>query len=199
MIEKIKKYYHEYQLRGRIAEYRKIAEFGEMNSIKYTARIVNDSGIKSHIQIGERTIVSGTLMTTTNGKIKIGSYCHLVQDSFIGAANYVEIGDYVAVARYSHIFDNNNHPVDPEERIQHRLRVSPGGDGYSSWGTQWELSANAPVIIENNVWIGMYCYIGKGVRIGEGSIVARNSVVVKDVPPYTIVAGNPAKVVKKLR
>ena len=53
-------------------------------------------------------------------------------------------------------------------------------------------------MIEDNVWIGERSTILKGVHIGKGSIVASNSVVVKDVPPYSIVAGNPAKIVKML-
>ena len=53
------------------------------------------------------------------------------------------------------------------------------------------------VVIENDVWIGAGCTIMSGIRIGSGSIVAAKSVVVKDVEPYTIVGGNPAKPIKK--
>ena len=52
------------------------------------------------------------------------------------------------------------------------------------------------MVIEDNVWIGQYSTVLKGVTIGRGSIVATKAVVTKDVPPYSIVAGNPAKVVK---
>ena len=52
-------------------------------------------------------------------------------------------------------------------------------------------------IIENDAWIGMNAMIMPGVTIGEGAIVAAGSVVAKDVPPYTIVGGNPAKEIKK--
>lgn len=54
-----------------------------------------------------------------------------------------------------------------------------------------------PIVIENHVWIGTKATILKGVRIGEGAIVAAGSVVTKDVPPHTLVAGNPAKVIKE--
>ena len=56
---------------------------------------------------------------------------------------------------------------------------------------------SAPVIIKDNAWIGMSAIILKGVTVGEGAIVAAGSVVTKDVPPHTIVAGVPAKVIKK--
>ena len=55
----------------------------------------------------------------------------------------------------------------------------------------------APVIIKDNAWIGMSAIILKGVTVGEGAIVAAGSVVTKDVPPHTIVAGVPARVIKK--
>ena len=58
---------------------------------------------------------------------------------------------------------------------------------------------SAPIRIEDKVWIGMDALILKGVTIGEGSVVAARSVVTKDVPPYSLVAGNPARVVKSLK
>lgn len=56
-----------------------------------------------------------------------------------------------------------------------------------------------PVIIEDNVWIAANVKITPGVRVGTGSVIAMGSVVTKDIPPYCIVAGNPAKVVKKIK
>ena len=57
-------------------------------------------------------------------------------------------------------------------------------------------NTEAPIIIEDNVWITSNCTIGKGVRIGTGSIIGANSFVNKDVPPYSIVGGVPAKILK---
>ena len=51
-------------------------------------------------------------------------------------------------------------------------------------------------MIENDVWVGQHCSLVAGIKIGTGSIVAANSVVTKDVPPYAIVGGNPAKIIK---
>ena len=62
----------------------------------------------------------------------------------------------------------------------------------------WEYAESKPIVIKDNVWIGRDCRILKGVTVGEGSIVALGAIVTKDVPPYTVVAGNPAKVVKQL-
>lgn len=54
-----------------------------------------------------------------------------------------------------------------------------------------------PITIGNGVWIGAQAYIGPGVTIGEGAVIAANAVVVKDVEPWTIVGGNPAKIIKQ--
>lgn len=61
------------------------------------------------------------------------------------------------------------------------------------------LYSKGPVIIEDNVWIGEKTSIMPGVHIGKGSIIAANSVVTHDIPPYCIAAGVPAKVIKRLR
>ncbi|MGI6220066.1 MAG: acyltransferase [Bacteroidaceae bacterium] len=60
------------------------------------------------------------------------------------------------------------------------------------------LSSKGPVVIEDNVWIGTKSSIMPGVRIGRGSIIAANSVVTHDIPPYCVAAGAPARVVKKM-
>ena len=57
----------------------------------------------------------------------------------------------------------------------------------------------APIKIGNGVWIGAEAYIGSGVTIGDGAVIAARAVVVKDVPAWTVVGGNPAKIIKYLR
>lgn len=61
-----------------------------------------------------------------------------------------------------------------------------------------KVESKGEVIIGDNVWIGDKCTILQNVHIGDGVIVAANSVVTKDVPPYSVVGGNPAKVLKKI-
>jgi len=198
MIGLIKKYYENYQIKQILAACSKNANIGEMFEVELGASIVNESHDLSNITIGHHNHLAGRIRTSPNGKIEIGNFCYISTGAFIGAADKIRIGDYVGIAHYTYILDNNNHPTDPEQRRQHRIRVAPGGQGYSSVGASWELSEKAPVTIENNVWIGMYCFIAKGVTIGEGSIIARQSVVTKDVPPYSVAAGNPAKIVKQI-
>ena len=60
----------------------------------------------------------------------------------------------------------------------------------------WKYSAHAPIVIGRNCWIGENSRICKGVHIGEGAIIAANAVVTKDVPAFSVAAGNPARIVK---
>jgi maltose O-acetyltransferase len=188
----------ENQIRKTIANCRKQAVIGEWFGVEHGGKIVNYSDNIQHITIGHHMTLGGEVYCSPNGRVRIGNYVYLGMHAAICAANSIEIGNYVGISNYTFVVDNNNHPIEPEKRIEHRIRVAPGGEGYANMGAAWEISDNAPIVIEDNVWIGMFCYIGKGIRIGEGSIVARQSVVTKDVPPYVIVAGNPARIVKQL-
>lgn len=97
------------------------------------------------------------------------------------------IGNYVCIASGVIILmggNNNHHPE--------WITVYPFVEQIES---SYEPKGNT--IIENDAWIGMNAMIMPGVTIGEGAIVAAGSVVAKDVPPYTIVGGNPAKEIKK--
>lgn len=63
----------------------------------------------------------------------------------------------------------------------------------------WDATYGRPVVLEDRVWVGINATILPGVRIGYGAIVGANSVVTKDVPPMTVVAGNPARIIKELK
>jgi acetyltransferase-like isoleucine patch superfamily enzyme len=107
----------------------------------------------------------------------------------------INLGKYNSIGRDCNFFLHANHrpdwittssqlwgPVTPEIAEMHM------GMGHPS--------CKGDIIIENDVWIGAKSTIMSGVKIGNGAIIAAGSVVTKDVPPYAIVAGNPAKVVK---
>ncbi len=99
----------------------------------------------------------------------------------ICAAQRIIIGNHVIIGANSTIIDTDFHPIDPVER-----RSNPS-------------SANtAPIVIEDNVFVGMNCLILKGVTIGHDSVIGAASVVTRDVPPAVLVAGNPAQVIRLL-
>ena len=144
------------------------------------------------IKIGKNCRIYGRLLTQDQGKINVGNNCCIYERSFVGSVESIDIGNCVMISNHVHIFDNNNHPTSASERMEMCL----GGFDGDPW--RWKHSKSAPIIIEDNVWIGEYSAIMKGVRIGEGSVVAAHAVVTKDVPPFSIVAGNPARVVKSV-
>ncbi|MDE5629140.1 MAG: acyltransferase [Muribaculaceae bacterium] len=145
---------------------------------------------RSNITIDSNSRLFGTLSCCSKGTIKIGRYSQVGQNSCIRSVNEVVIGSYTAIADNVVVCDNNNHPVNPLDR--HIMRQTPSGSKERSWTN----SDNAPIIIGDDCWIGQYSRICKGVTIGNGSVVAANSVVTKSVPENCIVAGNPAKIVK---
>ena len=63
-------------------------------------------------------------------------------------------------------------------------------------GEKREAWSKGPIIVEDDVWIGTRAIILSGVRIGKGAVIAAGTVVTKDIPPYAIVGGNPAKIIK---
>jgi maltose O-acetyltransferase len=145
---------------------------------------------KNDISIGKRMRLRGRLASQYGGKIKIGNYSNLNANSVIGSVNSVIIGDFASIGANVTIIDNNNHPVQPDDRKIKQF--SESGHELRSW----KYSVSKPIIIEDNVWIGVNARINKGVTVGENSIVAANSVVTKDVPKNSIAAGNPARIVK---
>jgi acetyltransferase-like isoleucine patch superfamily enzyme len=99
----------------------------------------------------------------------------------ICAAERIAIGNRVAVGANTTIVDTDFHPLDPIDR-----QVDSA------------VGKTAPIAIEDDVFIGMNCLILKGVTIGRGSVVGAGSVVTRDVPPGTIAAGNPARLLRRL-
>lgn len=146
--------------------------------------------VPADIIIEDGSIIEGTLLSANHGKIIMGKCSKIGSNSHIRCVDKIILGDYSAIANNTVICDNNNHPVNPADRMI--MRLSP----LDSEKRSWKHADHAPIFIGKNVWIGEYCRICKGVTIGDGSIVAANAVVTKDVPANSIVAGNPARVVK---
>lgn len=172
--------------------YKKYAVVGKHNQYGTFGRCINGSKRPQNIIIGDNSKIMGIIATHGEGRIKIGDHFYLGQNSLVGAVQSIRIGKCVIISNDVRIYDNNNHPISPKAREKMSL------NGFSNDNWAWYHSVSSPVVIEDNVWIGQYSSILKGVTIGKGAIVATRAVVTKDVPPYTIVAGNPAKVVKKI-
>ncbi|MBO4918314.1 MAG: acyltransferase [Bacteroidales bacterium] len=164
---------------------------GEHQSFKATSRIqLFDGSIKEDIILHDHCDMFGVIISHSGGKVIMQPWSKIARGSKITAVNRVEIGRDTAISYGVEIIDNNNHPINPDDRRY--MRHTPHG----SEERRPKYSANAPIIIGENVLIGSYSRIQKGVIIGDNSIVASHSVVTHDVPANSIVAGNPAKVVK---
>ncbi len=152
-----------------------------------------ESADPASIQIGDDCEICAYLSAKKGARITIGDRT-TIRGGLVGAVNSITIGNDAIISNSVHIYDNNNHPTDPDKRLEMTCSGSFYGPLWS-----WDKSASAPVVIEDNVWIGERSTILKGVIIGKGSIVGCDSVVTKSVPPYSVACGNPAKVVKRLR
>ena len=141
------------------------------------------------LRIGAHVTLQGAaLATEENGYIEIGDYSYLAGPALI-ATDRIIIGKYVYIAGGVTIVDSDFHPQDPAARLRDTVLISPAGKKINR--PHFE---TAPVIIEDDVWIGYNATILKGVTIGEGSIIHPGSVVLRSVPPGSVVFGNPAQI-----
>lgn len=158
------------------------------------ARFSARNAVDGRVLIGSHVFLDCAIAIVGSGTVEIGSNCWIggAGSTAIGAVSSVRIGSDVIISNNVHIYDNNNHPTDPLRR----LAMTRGAFFSDLWG--WAHADAAAVEVGDNVWIGEYAFVGKGVTIGQGAIVAAHAVVTKPVPPYSVVAGNPATVVKYL-
>ena len=127
-----------------------------------------------------------------HGRVKLGEFA-LVHGARIICDAEISIGDYALISWNVVLMDTYRLPANPRERRKELELVPARRPRF--------LTADVharPIRIERNVWIGFDACILPGVTIGEGSIVGAKSVVIESVPPFTIVGGNPARVIREL-
>lgn len=117
---------------------------------------------------------------------------HNVLYNYDFAKTKLVIGKFCAIASEVRFIMTGDHKLDAISTYPFPIF----GNGWEGAFNVYELPVKGDILIGNDVWIGYDALIRNGVTIGSGAIVAARAVVVKDVPPYAIVAGNPAKVVK---
>ena len=141
------------------------------------------------IVIGEGVRLSGKSGIGFNNRLQERPELIVGDGTFIGhgcsfaVAKSVRIGKHCLLASGVSVSDNDGHPIDVEKRR--------AGEPVAEEQAK-------EVVIEDDAWIGRGATILKGVRVGQGVIVGAQAVVTKDVPAFTVVAGNPAKVIKEL-
>nr|WP_321573709.1 acyltransferase [Nocardioides sp. Kera G14] len=144
------------------------------------------------MSIGEGTIFGGWIASDRAGsEVKIGTNTY-VGSSRIVCASSVTIGNDVLISWGCTLDDHHSHAV----RWAHRsLDVR---DEYRGRPKDWTNVKVAPIVVNDKAWIGFNSIILAGVTIGEGAVIGAGSVVTRDVPPYTIVGGNPARVIREI-
>lgn len=152
----------------------KINQCGRFLQARKHIRIIRNNGF---IELGDTVkIFSGVKLsvygTDHRAMLKIGSHVSIGDRTEIHCGKNIAIGDHCVIAWDVVILDHDYHRLNSPTQV------------------------HKPVRIEDHVWIGCRAIILKGVRIGKGSVVAAGSVVTRDVPENTLVAGNPAKIVK---
>ena len=130
------------------------------------------------------------------GRVTLGEFA-LVHGARIICDSEVTIGDYALISWNVVLMDTRRVSMDPAVRRRDLERVATRPQRFLS--TQEERADDCrPIHIERNVWIGFDACILPGVTVGEGSIVGARSVVRESVPPFSIAAGNPARIIRKL-
>lgn len=143
------------------------------------------TGRRGNLTIGDFSLVNCRIsFDRPQASIRIGDRCHIGKSNLV-AADAITIEDDVLISWGVTINDNNSHATDWEFRRNDMMDWHLGRK-------DWTNVIARPVVIKRRSWVGFNATILKGVTIGEGAIVAACAVVTKDVPPYTIVGGNPA-------
>lgn len=154
--------------------------FFNLKKVKVSKNVIFDTNYGGTITIGENTeLLNGVMLMTYGGNIEVGERCSINPYTIVYGHGGVKIGNNVLIAAHcviipaNHIFEKTTIPIIKQ--------------GLTTKG----------IVIKNDVWIGSGCRILDGIEIGEGAIIAAGAVVNRNVEPYTIVGGVPAKFIKK--
>lgn len=157
---------------------------------------------KNEVSIGQDSMVGcNFIFESDGGEIEIGDNTFINGGTSLISRSKVKIGNNVTIAWGCTIYDHNSHSLDFLERqkdIQRQNDDFKSGRNFIT-SKDWSVVKSQPIVIEDNVWIGFDSVVLAGVTIGEGSIIGAKSVVRENIKPWSVVIGNPAVVVKKLR
>lgn len=163
-------------LRAKIA-LRRCTSLGAL--VQVYGRVIVDNG--GAIHLGQRVRLRGVhvpieLATLPRGELRIGDSVFINGGTSICAQKSVTIGNNCLIGNYALIMDTDFHAV----------------------GDHTQRSDARPVVIEDDVWLAVRVTVLKGVTIGRGAVVAAGAVVTKDVEPYTLVGGVPARLIRRI-
>lgn len=162
---------------------------GERTEVRGKVNI-RKSGAEVHI--GKDGLIHGTVTTESHvAKVIIGNNVFIGGGSLLDCAQSITIEDDVLISHRCLISDSDNHSISYSVR-KHDL---------AKWKkSELDVTAakTAPVRIGKGAWLGAQVIVLKGVTIGEGAVIGAGAVVTKDIPPWCVAAGNPAKIIREL-
>lgn len=162
-----------------------------------------DAGMekRKYVEIGKKCLLNcNFIFESQSGIIKIGNNVHIGGATLISRTSII-IGNDITMAWGIIIYDHNSHSILWEHRQNDNHICYDSYIKYNNnvMNKDWSNVISKPIVIEDKVWIGFDVLILKGVHIGEGAVIGAKSVVTKDVPAWTVVAGNPAILIKTIK
>lgn len=128
-------------------------------------------------QCGEHTKISGRIKVYSRHKLVVGRRTRISHGTMLNARGRITIGDYCHLS--PHVIINSS-GLDIQKDFKKRTHV------------------NRPVVLEDGVWVASGAIINAGVTLGEGCVIGAGAVVTRDIPPYTVAVGCPAKVIRSI-
>ncbi|MDB5502480.1 MAG: putative acetyltransferase [Tardiphaga sp.] len=145
---------------------------------------LKDATLGAYCEVGARTILQ---------EVTMGDYSYVVNDAQI---TYTTIGKFCSIAAMARI-NPGNHPMHRATQAHFTYRASAYFPGEAEDAEFFNWRREHHVTIGHDVWIGHGAVVLPGRNIGTGAVIAAGAIVTKDVPAYTIVAGNPARVIRR--
>ena len=175
----------------------KIGKGSNVDGVNLELRSSEKSRI--YFEVGEDSLISGNFVfETASGKISIGNRTFIGGGLFV-CIQEISIGSDVMFSWGCTVMDNNAHSVNWKERQEDVQNWKKGIDENAIGKYKnWTNVKSAAISIKDKVWVGFNVIILKGVTIGEGSIIGAGSVVTSNIPDWSIVAGNPAKIIRTI-
>lgn len=171
--------------------YRRHCVVDKTSSVDYRRLVVRGD---SKLYVADHSVLLCKIaFERDSGELHVGSRTYIGASMLI-CTDEIVIGSDVLIAWGCTIIDHNSHSIYWDERKDDVTEyVIPNRKKHD-----WSTIGSAKITINDKAWIGFNTIILKGVTIGEGAVVAAGSVVVEDVPPWSVVGGNPASVIKHL-
>lgn len=142
--------------------------------------VLDAKGESSRIMIGDQVLLGRhTILSCHDSELAIGNFVSIGPFCFLVSRSHLRIGSNVAIGAGTYMLGGGHAFDDPDKPVIHQERTSKG------------------IVVHEGAWIGIGAKILDGVTIGENSIVGAGAVITKDVPPWTVAMGNPARIVEK--